>query len=136
MSLPSIGKIAEEKGVNLSNATPEQEEAILVEAMKCDLPLAVKRLHELAHELRDNHCNEVANRTFVELVEDPKSKLGGQLIRICASDACRPLASKHFCHGLQISFANCCNVRLGEPPKNLRLWQIQCQAGPIAFVDC
>src|SRR5437899_3258073 len=124
MSLPSILKIAREKGYNLENLTPAQEEEVLVAAMRADLPLAVERLHQLAHEAK-------AGSGTAELNQDPKSELGGQLIRICASDACRPLASKHFCHGLSLSFANCCVVRLGEPPKNLRLWQIQCQAGPI-----
>src|SRR6266481_1120142 len=119
MSLPSIGKVAEEMQLDLTHLTPDQEEMILVEAMRRDLPLAVARLHELAHQAKESNG-------AAELVEDPKSTLGGQLIRICASDAARPLASKHFCHGLAISFANCCNVRVGTPPDNPRLWQIQC----------
>lgn len=128
MSLPSIAKVAEENKFDLTRLTPDQEEILLVEAMRCDLPLAVERIHALAHEAQKSGS--------AELTEDPKSLLGGQLIRICASDAARSLAAKHFCHGLPIFFANCCVVRVGAPPENLHLWQIQCQAGPIAYADC
>jgi hypothetical protein len=90
MSLPSIPVIAQEKGFNLAALSASQREDLLVEAMRRDLPLAVDLLHRKAHEDGDNAGN---------WLEDPNSIIGKQLIRLHASDALRPLASKHFCHG-------------------------------------
>lgn len=127
MSLPSIPAVAQEKGFNLAALLPGQSEGLLVEAMKRDLPLAVDLLHRKAHEDGDNAG---------DWLEDPNSAIGKQLIRLHASDALRPLASKHFCHGKPLTFLNCCNGKVGKPPKDLLDLQIKTQAGPIAYADC
>jgi hypothetical protein len=127
MSLPSIPAIALEMGVNLTCPTPAEQEAILVEAMRRDLPLAIELLHRKS-------CGEAHEGG--EWLEDPNSVIGKQLIRLHASDALRPLVSKHFCHGKQLSFVNCCKGKVGDPPENLLLLQIETQAGPVAYADC
>ena len=129
MSLPSIPYIAAEKGINLKGISVADQEEILVEAMRQDLPLAVKLLHTKSHEAE-------GEEGAADWLEDPNSEIGKQLIRLHASDALRPLASKHFCHGKQLTFINCCAGVVGKPPVNLLLRQIQHQAGPIAYADC
>ena len=127
MSLPSIPAIAQEKGLNLAALSADQREDLLVEAMRRDLPLAVDLLHRKAHE----EGSEAG-----DWLEDPNSTIGKQLIRLHASDALRPLASKHFCHGKPLTFVNCCKGKVGEPPEDLLELQIHTQAGPIAYADC
>ncbi len=127
MSLPSIPTIAREKGYALIALSATQREALLVEAMRRDLPLAVDLLHRKAHE----NGPEAG-----EWLEDPNSPIGKQLIRLHASDALRPLASKHFCHGKPLTFVNCCKGKVGDPPADLLDLQIKTQAGPVAFADC
>lgn len=130
MSLPSITAVAEELGVDLKGElTHDQQERVLVEAMRRDLKPALDLLHRKAHEASDSGGS-------ADWLEDPKSEIGKQLIRIHAGDALRALASKHFCHGLQLSFFNCCKGTVGRPPAEPMLVQIQCQAGPIAYSDC
>jgi len=130
MSLPSIAAVAEEKGINLTAViTPHDQEVLLVEAMRRDLPEAVDLLHRKAHEAEKSGGS-------ADWLEDPKSKIGKQLIRLHASDALRPLASKHFCHGQELTFINCCKGVVGKRPDNLLLLQVQCQVGPIAYADC
>ncbi len=129
MSLPSIPAIAEEMGFNLNNLTLENQETLLVEAMRRDLTLAVKLLHSKSHEVDDDNDS-------ADWLEDPSSEIGKQLTRIHASDVLRPLASKHFCHGMDLTFINCCKGIVGRRPENLFLLQIQCQVGPIAYADC
>ena len=126
MSLPSIPQIASEMGFNLDAISIEDQEVLLVEAMRRDLPLAVSHLHQMSH----------ADSDSADWLEDPNSVIGKQLIRLHASDALRPLASKHFCHGKPLTFVNCCAGVVGKPPGNLLLMQIRTQAGPIAYADC
>lgn len=130
MTLPSIRAIAQEKGLNLACLTEDQQEELLVEAMRRDLPLAVKYLHGKAHEDGPNAG---------QWHEDPNSLLGRQLIRIHASDALRPLASRHFCHGKELTFVNCCGGVVGgekKTPGQLMELQIAMQDGRIASADC
>lgn len=131
MSLPSIPEVARELGLNLASLTESEAERMLVEAMRRDVPLAVRYLHTLAHK---------AENGPVEWTEDPGSSLGKQLIRVHASDALRPLAEEHFCHGQKLLFVNCCGgiVGGGKPPTKLELMkkQIAHQAGPTAYADC
>jgi hypothetical protein len=104
----------------------------LLEAVKKDCPEAVDFLHRKAHEAKDSGKP-------VLWTEDPNSKLGKQLIRIHASDAVRPLVQEHVCHGLELAFVNCCNGQVGgkkKDPLELVQFQIECQAGPIAYADC
>ncbi|MFZ2720223.1 MAG: hypothetical protein WAZ27_05135 [Minisyncoccia bacterium] len=132
MSLPSIPNIAKDFGVDLSKCSGADRERILVEAMRRDMPLAVSLLHTKAHEA-------VQNGGHADWLEDPNSVAGKQLIRLHASDALRPLASKHFCHGKRLTFVNCCKGIVGEPPEDeedLLDLQIKTQAGPIAYADC
>jgi hypothetical protein len=127
MSLPSIPVIAQEKGLNLATLSPLESETLLVEAMRRDLPLAIDFLGRKAHE--DNGS----------WLEDPNSPIGKQLIRLHASDALRPLASKHFCGGKELTFVNCCGGIVGgkkKTPDEIALLQIQSQAGPVAYADC
>ncbi|HEY4496973.1 MAG TPA: hypothetical protein VI432_02395 [Candidatus Paceibacterota bacterium] len=129
MTLPSISAIAEEKGLNLENLSPENQEEILVEAMRRDLPLAAQFIHAKAHEVMNGDRSTM-------WTEDPNSALGKQLIRMHASDALRPLASKYFAHGLPLTFMNCCGGAVGNPPMDPMQMQIKMQAGPIAYADC
>lgn len=130
MSLPSINAVAQEMGIDLgAMLTTEQQESVLVEAMRRDLGPALDLLHRKAHEAQSNGGH-------ADWLEDPSSDIGKQLTRIHAGDALRSLASKHFCHGLQLSFFNCCKGVVGKPPAEPMLVQIQCQAGPIAYADC
>jgi len=130
VSLPSIAAIALEKGINLTaTPTPKEQEELLVEAMRRDLPDAVSLLHKKAHEANENGGQ-------ASWIEDPNSTVGKQLIRLHASDALRPLAVKHFCHGKQLTFINCCNGIVGTQPDGLALLQIRAQAGPFAYADC
>ncbi len=135
MSLPSIPSIAHERGIDLSACTRADREAVLVEAMRRDMTLAVSYLHALSHREPDESGR-------VLWTESPHSVLGKQLVRLHASDALRPLASKHFCHGKRLTFVNCCGGAVGGPPKkddeddDLLDLQIKSQAGPIAYADC
>ena len=127
MSFPSTAAVAAELGLDLRVLSDADAERVLVGAMKRDCPEAVNFLHGQAHKLGE----------FWSL--DPNSPLGRQVIRLCASDATRPLVEKHFCHGEPIAFYNCCNGVVGPKPKTvgdvLRM-QIECQAGPRAYADC
>lgn len=130
MSLPSISAVANRLGVKINEQTPkEQLEKVLVEAMRLDLPLAIELLHKKSHEAKDG-------TGVSEWIEDPNSPIGRQLTRIHAGTVLRDIASKHFCHGLALTFMNCCKGFVGRPPENPMLVQIQCQAGPIAYSDC
>lgn len=130
MSLPSIPAVAQEKDFDLNLLTHEQCEIVLVEAMRRDMPLAVDLLHRKSHESDDG-------KDGGDWLEDPNSTIGKQLIRLHASDALRPLASKHFCHGKPLYFVNCCKGKVGGlPPVDLLLLQIQTQDGTIAYADC
>lgn len=129
MSLPSIGIVAEEKGLDLANLSLLDQELVLVEAIRRDLPLAVALLHCKAHEADKNGGS-------ADWLEDPGSDIGKQLTRVHASDAIRPLVSKHICHGKELTFINCCKGVVGKRPDNILQLQIQCQVGPIAFADC
>lgn len=129
MSLPSINAVALEFGINLKSPTLAEQEEVLVEAMRRDLGPALQLLHRKAHEAKDVGGS-------AEWLEDPASEIGKQLTRIHAGDVLRSLASKHFCHGLPLSFFNCCKGVVGILPLEPMLVQIQCQAGPIAYSDC
>ncbi len=129
MSLPSIKAVAQEMGINLGAPNAEEQEKVLVEAMRRDLGPALDLLHRKAHEAKTNGGH-------ADWTEDPGSPVGRMLTRIHAGDALRELASKHFCHGLRLSFFNCCHGVVGTPPMEPMLVQIQCQAGPIAYADC
>ena len=120
MSFPSVAKHVAQGKTGF--------EALLA-AVKEDCPEAIEYLHRKAHQAQDSGKP-------VMWSEDPNSKIGKQLIRIHAGDVLRGLAVKHFCHGLELSFCNCCNGTIGRQPDNPLLRQIQCQAGPIAFADC
>ncbi len=126
MSLPSIPQVAIDLKIDLSKARKSQRERVLVEAMRRDLPLAVKLLHQKSHK----------KGADAEWLEDPNSEIGKQLIRLHASDALRPLAEKHFCHGKKLWFVNCCKGVVGTKPRNLLRLQIETQMGPIAYADC
>lgn len=133
MSFPSVTAVAAERGYNLATLTKAEAEEVLVEAVRRDCPEAVAYLHRLSH------LAQHANNEGVPWNEDPNSPLGKQLIRIHASDAVRPIVSKHFCHGEQLTFVNCCGGKVGgQKPKDedLLILQIHSQAGPIAYADC
>lgn len=131
MSLPSVAAVAKELGIDLAAMTTEEQEKILVEAMRRDLPDAIALLHSKAHEADRNGGS-------ADWIEDPNSTIGKQLIRLHASDALRPLASKHFCHGKDLTFINCCGGKVGPKPELAECiaLQIAMQAGPIAYSDC
>lgn len=130
MSLPSITVVAQELGIDLKGVLSlEQQETLLVEAMRRDLGPALAFLHHKAHEAESNGGH-------ADWLEDPSSEIGKQLIRIHASDVLRPLVSKHVCHDMALTFFNCCKGVVGKPPAEPMLIQIQCQAGPIAYADC
>jgi hypothetical protein len=134
MSFPSVSDVAKERGFEPEALTGAIAEEVLLEAVRRDCPEAVKYLHGLAHVAKESSAGEV------NWLQDPNSKLGKQLIRIHASDAVRPLVERHICHGMQLTFLNCCGGRVGTPkPKDdeelIRL-QIQMQAGPVAYADC
>ncbi|MDB5238752.1 MAG: hypothetical protein JWO00_87 [Candidatus Parcubacteria bacterium] len=129
MSLPSISAVAQRLGINLTAPTPEEQEQVLVGSMCVDLKLGLDLLHRKSHEAKENGGR-------ADWQEDPSSDIGKQLTRIHAGNELRRLASKHFCHGLELSFFNCCKGIVGTPDANPMLVQIQCQAGPIAFADC
>lgn len=127
MSFPSVAVVAAELKLNLRALSDEDAERVLVGAMRRDCPEAVAFLHSQAHKAGE----------FWSI--DPNSTLGKQVIRLCASDATRPLVEKHFCHGAPITFYNCCNGVVGPKPKTVGdVWrtQIECQAGPRAYADC
>lgn len=132
MSLPSLKAVIDELDFNPAKMGSKDQERALVEAMRRDLPEAVLFLEEKARE---------AARLGkpIDWLEDPNSTLGKQLIRIHASDALRPLASKHFCEGKRLTFVNCCGGKLGGPPpspRDLFDLQIKMQAGPISYANC
>ncbi|MEA2714981.1 MAG: hypothetical protein QOG91_9 [Candidatus Parcubacteria bacterium] len=130
MSLPSLTAVAEELGINLGGEISlEQQEQVLVGAMRRDLKPALDLLHRKAHEAKENGGH-------ADWLEDPSSEIGKMLTRIHAGDTLRSLASKYFCHGLQLSFFNCCKGVVGKPPTQPMLVQIRCQAGPITYSDC
>ena len=129
MSLPSIPAIVIELGLTLGDLNVEQQEQVLVEAMRRDLGPALHLLHAKAHEAK-------AGTGSADWMEDPASPIGKMLTRIHAGDVLRALASKNFCHGLQLSFFNCCKGVVGAAPALPMLIQIQCQDGTIARPDC
>ncbi|MFI5205509.1 MAG: hypothetical protein ACHQVK_01075 [Candidatus Paceibacterales bacterium] len=133
MSLPSIQQVAQEMGISLATATPDDQEKVLVGAMRRDLPLAVEFLHQQAH-----HADQ--NGGSADWLQDPNSPIGKQLIRLHASDALRPLASRHFCHDKVLTFINCCGGKVSGG-KKVTLQeaidlQIKMQDGTIARADC
>jgi hypothetical protein len=130
MSLPSLVKVLAKAGITDIKATTEQQrEDLLLEAMRHDIPEALEYLHKKSHEAEKNG--------FADWMEDPKSPLGQQLIRIHASDAFRPIVSKRICHGQKLTFVNCCKGIVGEAPDlDVMLLQIQTQNGDIAKSDC
>lgn len=131
MSLPSIPAIIKQLGItDIDAANPEQRESVLVEAMRIDLKPALELLHRKAHEAKMSITGQA------DWIEDPNSPIGKMLIRIHAGDALRALASKHFCHGLNLSFFNCCKGVVGNAPTDPVLMQIHCQDGTIATPDC
>lgn len=131
MSLQSIVTVAQEMGFDLASMSPTEQEILLVEAMRRDLPDAIALLHRKAHEADKNGGS-------ADWLEDPNSMIGKQLIRLHASDALRPLASKHFCHGKELTFINCCGGVVGPKPTLVKCLdlQVKMQAGPIAYSDC
>jgi hypothetical protein len=130
MSLPSIPKVAKKLHIDLSGRVSRKgQEVLLVGAMRIDLKKGLALLHKKAHEAQKN-----GGRADWQV--DPKSEIGRQLTRIHAGDELRRLASKHFCHGLKLSFFNCCKGIVGTKPASPMLVQIQCQIGPIAYADC
>ncbi len=133
MSFPSVATIIKERGYNIQALATDDAEDVLLEAVKRDCPEAVAYLHGLAHDAQKSDTGEVS------WLEDPNSKLGKQLIRIHASDAVRPLVEEHICHGKKLTFVNCCGGKVGGedlPKAALIEYQIQSQAGPIAYADC
>lgn len=131
MSLPSVVRIARERNCDTANCSQSELESLLIEAMKCDLPLAVQYLHSLSHQVSPM-------APAVSWLQDPNSSLGKQLIRLHASDALRPLAAKHFCHGQTLTFLNCCGGIVGTPPSHAEVLRLQVlqQNGVIAYADC
>lgn len=132
MSLPSVHAVAKDLGIDLEHMDASQSEVVLVESMRRDLPLAVDYLHKLVHKSRTSGKQEVG-------VEDPNSTLGKQLTRIFAGTALRELAKRHFCHGQELAFLNCCSPVTGpEKPKmdELIALQIKLQDGRLASADC
>ena len=132
MSLPSIREVALENKIDLGTARDEQNEFVLVEAMRRDLPLAVRYLHALAHR-------SIESGTHERGIEDPNSPLGKQLTRIFAGTVLRHLAQKHFCHGQELAFLNCCAPIAGDkkpPLTELMSLQIKVQDGTLASADC
>lgn len=126
--------IAREFGIALADASDNQRETVLVEAMRRDMPDAVALLERASHEAEQNGDK-------ADWLENPNSVIGKQLIRIHAGDVLRELASKHFCGGKKLIFFNCCGgkVILGDGEVTLEELideQIQQQAGPIAYADC
>ena len=133
MSLPSLVSIIAERGItDITTVSDVEREEVVVEAMRRDLPLAVEYLHNMTHA--SQHAGG-----HVRGVEDPNSPLGKQLTRICAGTVLREFAQKHFCHGQEISFINCCGPVVGpeRPPlRELVILQIAMQDGTIAYADC
>src|ERR1700682_5048919 len=130
MSLPSITVIAEEYGIILVDASDEQREAVIVEAMRRDMPDAVALLERASGEA-DKNGGEV------DWLEDPNSRIGKQLIRIHAGGVLRGLASKHFCGDKKLIFFNCCGGKVGGDGRKRTLGelmslQIQMQDGTLA----
>jgi len=113
-------------------ASVNQKEKALVEAMRRDLPLAVEYLHAQTH-------GAMKSGTTAYWSEDPKSPLGQQLIRVFAGTALRHIARKHFCHGRELVFFNCCGGAIGDKEMDLGdilSRQIQSQNGEVAKPDC
>ncbi len=135
MSFPSVGEELHKRGLDSASLTsadlPLAQEALLA-AIRRDCAEGVAYMHARAHE-------SIETGQGVEWKEDPNSPLGKQLSRLHASDPVRKLVQEHFCHGQQLTFVNCCGGKVGgQKPKDdeLVIYQIQSQAGPIAFADC
>ncbi len=135
MSFPSVAGELRKRGLSPNALTPadiELAQEALLAAVKKDCRAAVKFLHGLAHKAKDVPEG-------VEWKRNPNSKIGKQLIRIHASDAVRHLVMEHVCHGQRLTFVNCCGGKVGgQKPKDdeVLIFQIQSQAGPIAYSDC
>jgi hypothetical protein len=129
MSLPSIPEIVREKRLDLNALSTVQQEDLLVEAMRRDLPRAVELFTSLATQARTN-----PEKPAVWDQNDPM--ILKEVGRILAADALRPLAVKHFLDGLPLTFINCHRILVGIRPPDLLLLQIQCQVGPVAYADC
>jgi hypothetical protein len=130
MSLPSINKVSEELGITINESTSAEDlDRVLKEAMSKDMSLGIELLHRKSHEATET--GQTAQWEF-----NPNSEIGRQLTRIHASDPLRRIASKHFCHGHQLTFVNCCKGFVGKPPENIALIQIQNQNGTTGSADC
>lgn len=131
MSLPSISRIAKELGVDLDRKpTLEQQRQVLVGALRADFGPALELLHSKAHEAQKSPDG----RAHWE--EKPNEPLGKLLIRLHASDVLRPIVSQEFCHGLPLTFLNCCKGTVGKVPEDLMLAQIHSQSGHTGTPDC
>jgi hypothetical protein len=131
MSLPSLAYLTAR--VDLTSLSPQEHEKILVEAMRRDLGPALELLHKKAHEAKQNGV-----LGYATWEEDPNSEIGKMLIRIHAGDVLRRLASKYFCHDMELTFYNCCGGRVGKPPKEEEqtIYQILVQNGTLGSADC
>ncbi len=134
MSLPSITAVADELGINLATATDDENEQVLCGAMKRDLGEAITFLHQKAHDAKE--------MGIVSWHDNPNSPLGKQLLRLHASTAMRHMAEKHFCHGAELIFINCCDGKVvvdgkKKPTmKEIIALQIRTQDGRDASPDC
>lgn len=139
MSFPSVERELQNRGLASAALTAADIQAAreaLLAAVRTDCPEAVEYLHGLAHKAKKDPDG-------ILWTENPNSVLGKQLIRIHASTPVRRLVEEHICHGMELTFYNCCGGKVAQPkPKDERdrdaeiLMQIQMQAGPVAYADC
>lgn len=102
--------------------------------MEKNLPLASQFMKSFGEELK------AKGRQFTTWGPiDPKSPLGKELIQVHAFEALRRTAEARFANGAHLAFANCCGgggAPVSEVLPDPYIFQLQSQAGPIAYADC
>lgn len=130
MSYPSIGRIADDKGVDLQSADQPQIDSVFLEAFREDLDKGFTYLENLVSEVREKSGR-------ILKVEDPNSELGKQLIRLLGTDVARDILSRHF--EVEFGLYNCCAPVCAPSADLLNMSpdeQLKLQNGALASADC
>ena len=130
MSYPSIKKIIEQKKFDLEEENEEELTSALWEAFEHDLPQGISYLQKMAENVKKN-------KQRLLQIEDPKSKLGQEIIRLVGTDIARDIVEQKL--GIALGLYNCCAPVAALKKEDLHmssLEQIQLQNGTKGYADC
>jgi uncharacterized membrane protein len=130
MSYPSIKEVVKERGIDTNTASEAELSEALWQALNTDLKDGINYLELVAHEVKQKDRK-------VRKIEDPKSPLGQQILRLLGTDIARQLVSDKF--DVRFALYNCCGVIAAPTEAALDLSvreQIQLQDKSLVALDC